>query len=182
MCFSVSVSRTLVAQPCSTIPAFALFPSARPLVGLRDRLRTRLRRDRLFLLFTRLRRLLDLNALHERPVLQKVCRRRQRTRMGVHLEPFEIGGARVVGVRCRYLELKDDVPLDPLRDELGDGPRHVDDGRKRRALSAARSRCNHRGHRAHRGNTEPRSKRILCVLCSAKTASVSSVVKDAHRM
>ena len=109
---------------------------------------------RLCRLLTRLRRLLDLNALHERPVLQKVRRRRQRTRMGVHLEPIEIGRARAVGVGCRDFELKNDVPLDPLRDELGHGPRHVHDGRKRRALPTARRSRNHRAHRGqqrHRG-------------------------------
>ena len=82
---------------------------------------------------------LTSNPLHERPVLQKVGRCRQRTRVSVHLEPIEICRARAVGVGCRDFELENDVSSTRLATSSVTGRGTYTIGAKRRPLPAARS-------------------------------------------
>ena len=58
--------------------------------------------------------------------------------MRPHLNALEIGGARAVGIRGRYGELKHHVSFYPLRGELRHRTRKEHNRRERGALLAAR--------------------------------------------
>ena len=115
LCFGVSVSRTVVFAPCSISPPQGRHPPSRqppPPASPRQALvscsashasaSVAPARTLLFalcsLLFLRLRRLFDVDRRHERAVFQEVGRRGQRSRVRIHLDLAQIGGAGAVGV------------------------------------------------------------------------------------
>ena len=93
------------------------------------------------LLFFRLGRLFYVDRRHQRAVFQEVGRRGQRSRVRIHFDSAQIGGAGAVGVDRGNRELKNDVVFDPLRDDFAHRTRQIDDGRKRRTFLSARDVC-----------------------------------------